>query len=308
MNRKEGPQEPADRLLNCMAAEGMLRIVLIRGTRLVREARRIHSLSRTATAAAGRQLMMTAMMAAELKNDGDLISTIIKGDGVAGSMICTGNAALEVKCSLNNGRAELPPTPEGKLDVGGYVGHEGKLTVVSDLGLKEPYVGVCNLVSGEIAVDFAEYYAASLQRPALVYLGVREEAESGEVRTAAGLFIEPLPGCPDETIDALQEKSIQIARLSERLDGGETPEAFLSDVLGGFDVQILGEREPKYACDCTMERVERALISTGRAELKDMIERDGGAEVNCRFCGKQYIFTKEALRKLLTAASADGNE
>ncbi len=308
MNRKEGSQEPADRLLNCMAAEGMLRIVLIRGTKFVREARRIHSLSRTATAAAGRQLMMTAMMAADLKNDGDLISTIIKGNGVAGSMICTGNAALEVKCSLNNGCAELPPTPQGKLDVGGYVGREGKLTVVSDLGMKEPYVGVCNLVSGEIAVDFAEYYAASLQRPSLVYLGVREEAEGGEVRSAAGALIEPLPGCPDETIDVLQEKSAQIARLSERLDSGESLEMFIMDALGGFGVEILREREPKYVCDCTIERVERALISTGRAELEDMITRDGGAEVNCRFCGKQYVFTKEALIKLLDAASAGENE
>lgn len=308
MNRKEEPKERDDRLLTCVAAKGALRIVLIEGTNLVRDARRIHNLSRTAAAAAGRQLMMTAIMAADFKNDGDRITTVIKGDGPAGSMICTGNAALEVKCSLNNGIAELPPTPEGKLDVGGYVGHTGKLTVVSDLGLKEPYVGVCNLVSGEIAVDFAEYYAASLQRPALVYLGVREDAESGAVRAAAGAFIEPLPGCPDETIDALQERSARIARLSERLDGGGTIEAFIADALGDFGVETLSERKAKYVCDCSLERVERALISTGRVELENMIEQDGGAEVNCRFCGKKYEFTKEALIRLLKAASADENE
>ena len=299
MNRKQRLPETPDRLMQCVMAEGMLRVALIDGTNLVDEARRIHGLSRVATAAMGRQLMMTAVMAADLKHEDDLVSTIIKGDGIAGSLICTGNAALEMKGSVPDGESELPPTPEGKLDVGGYIGHSGKLTVVSDLGLKEPYVGVCNLVSGEIAVDFANYYAASLQRPALVYLGVRLDAESGEVLAAGGVFAEPLPGCPDETIDRLQAKSERIVTLSERLSKGETLDAFLADVLGEFSPQILLERTPVYRCDCSRERVERALISVGGAEIRDMAESDHGAEVKCRFCDKSYAFTERELLALL---------
>ncbi len=286
----------------------MVRIVFIDGTRLVAEARRVHGLSRVATAALGRQLMMTAVMAADLKGENDLVSTIIKGDGPAGSMICTGNSRLEVKGSVANGAIELPLNESGKMDVGGFVGREGKLSVVSDLGMKEPYVGLCNLVSGEIAVDFANYYAASLQRPALVYLGVRERAKTGEVRAAAGVFAEPMPGCPDEAIDKIQAKSADIARFSERLDAGETPEAMLEDTFGDMKLTYAGVREPSYRCDCSRERIERALISTGFDELTAMIEEDHGAEVECRFCDKIYRLTEEELRALLKAATAKDDD
>lgn len=292
-----------DRLIQCIAADGMVRIVLIDGTNLVREARRLHALSRVATAALGRQLMMTAIMAADLKGEFDLVTTILQGDGPAGSMICTGNSRVEVKGYATNGDLELPPTPEGKLDVGGFVGHSGKLSVISDLGLKEPYAGYCNLVSGEIAVDFANYYAASLQRPALVYLGVREDANTGNVRAAGGLFAEPLPGCPDEVIDRLQALSESIATLSERLDEGESPDAFLRRVFEPIGIEPVGEREPGYACDCTRGRVERALISLGRAEMTDMIEQDHGAEVCCQFCDKVYRFSETELIQLLESAT-----
>lgn len=310
MNDTVLPYKPRrnDRLIQCIAADGMARIALIDGTNLVREARRLHELSRVATAALGRQLMMTAIMAADLKGEDDLVSTIFKGDGPAGSMICTGNSRVEVKGSVMHGDVELPPTPEGKLDVGGFVGHSGKLSVVSDLGLKEPYVGYCNLVSGEIAIDFANYYAASLQRPALVYLGVREDANTGNVRAAGGLFAEPLPGCPDEVVDRLQELGDEIAALTERLDAGEAPDAFLRRVFEPLGIDLVGEREPKYVCDCTRERVERALISLGRAEMTDMIEQDHKAEVSCRFCDRIYRFTEEELTQLLESATVRHDE
>lgn len=297
-----------DQLIQCVAAEGMFRVTLITGTELVREARRIHGLSRVATAALGRQLMMTAMMAADLKHENDKISTILKGDGSAGSMICTGNAALEVKGSVSGGISELPPTPEGKLDVGGFVGHTGQLTVVSDMGLKEPYVGVCDLVSGEIAIDFAQYYAVSLQRPALIYLGVRVNAESGELLGAGGVFAEPMPGCPDELLDRIQQKSGEIAKLSKQLGAGETADEFLERVFGEFGLEIVSRREPVYRCDCSRERIERALLSTGADEVRDMIEQDHGAGVTCRFCDKIYTFTEEDLRELLRAASGNEDE
>lgn len=292
-----------DRLIQCVAADGMVRIAFIDGTNLVREAQKLLKLSRVATAALGRQLMMTAIMSADLKGENDLVSTILKGDGHAGSMICTGNSRLEVKGSVTNPEIELPINELGKLDVGGFVGHSGKLSVVSDLGLKEPYVGLSNIVSGEVAIDFANYYAASLQRPVLIYLGVRVRADSGSVRAAAGVFAEPMPGCPDEVIDRIQAKSADIAQFSERLDAGETPEQLLESAFGEFGLVYVGEREPLYRCDCSRERVERALISIGSDELSQMIEEDHGAEVTCRFCDKVYPFTEEDLQTLLDTAT-----
>lgn len=300
--------ETKDRLIQCIAADGMVRIALIDGTNLVKEARRVHRLSRVATAALGRQLMMTAIMAADLKGEKDLVTTVIKGDGPAGSMICTGNSRLEVKGSVVNGSVELPPNEAGKLDVGGFVGSLGKLSVVSDMGLKEPYVGLCNLVSGEIAIDFANYFASSLQRPALIYLGVRVSSATGDVHAAAGVFAEPLPGCPEDVIDRLQAKSDEIARFSERLGEGETPEELLKSAFGDLGLSYAGEREPVYRCDCSRERIERALISTGYDELTDMIEEDRGAEVTCRFCDKVYTFTEEDLRTLRDAAATREDE
>lgn len=297
-----------DRLIHCLAADGLVRIALIEGTNLVREARRLHKLSRVATAALGRQLMMTAMMAADLKGENDLVSTVFKGDGPAGSMICTGNFRVEVKGSVINGQVELPPTPEGKLDVGGFVGHNGKLSVISDLGLKEPYVGFCNLISGEIAVDFANYFAASLQRPALVYLGVRENANTGEVRSAAGVFVEPMPGCSEETIDRLQALGGEIASLSAQMDAGESLDSFLLRVFGTMQPLIVGERTPRYVCDCSRNRVEKALISIGRADLCEMMEQDHGAEVKCRFCDKIYIFSEDDLGQILENATIKKDE
>lgn len=300
--------ERKDRLIQCVAADGMVRIAFIDGTNLVSEARNLLHLSRVATAALGRQLMMTAIMSADLKGEHDLVSTILKGDGPAGSMICTGNSRLEVKGSVTNPEVELQVNELGKLDVGGFVGHSGKLSVVSDLGLKEPYVGLSNIVSGEVAIDFANYYAASLQRPALIYLGVRVRGDSGEVRAAAGVFAEPLPGCPDEVIDKLEAKSTEIAQFSERLDAGETPEELLESAFGEFGLVYAGEREPFYRCDCSRERIERALISTGYDELLGMIEEDHGAEVTCRFCDKVYQFSEEDLRALLDAATTRDDE
>ncbi|MEZ4508617.1 MAG: Hsp33 family molecular chaperone HslO [Eubacteriales bacterium] len=300
--------ERNDRLIQCVAADGMLRIMFIDGTNLVSEAKNLLKLSLVATAALGRQLMMTAIMSTDLKGEFDLVSTIIKGDGPAGSMICTGNSRLEIKGSVLNPEVELPVNEIGKLDVGGFVGHSGKLSVVSDLGLKDPYVGISNLVSGEIAIDFANYYAASLQRPSLVYLGVRVRSQTGDVRAAAGVFAEPLPGCADEVIDKLQAKGEDIARFSERLDAGETPEQLLESAFGEFGLVYVGEREPLYRCDCSRARIERALISTGHEELAAMIEEDHGAEVTCRFCDKVYQFTEEDLRSLQKTATARDDE
>ena len=292
----------SDQLIHVLCADDQVQVCAVSGKELVAEARGIHGLSRVATAALGRQLMMTSMMGSRLKNEDDRVSTIIKGDGYAGSMVCTAMPDAAVKGCVQEPIAELPPTPEGKLDVAGYVGRTGKLTVVRDMGYGDPYVGVCNLVSGEIALDFAQYFTASEQQPSLVYLGVRLEIETGEVRAAGGMLVQPLPGCSESVIDALTERASGIAQLSAKLDAGMTLTDAVTELLDGFDPRVVAEYAPVYRCDCSRERIERALISVGVEELTVMIEEDHGAEVGCQFCNRKYRFDEEELRGLLAAA------
>lgn len=294
-----------DILFHALSASGSVKIVAVSGRTLVEEARNVHSLSRVATAALGRQLLMTAIMASDQKSENELVSTIIKGDGPAGSMVCTGSPDCSIKGCVMDGETELPPQKNGKLDVGGYVGHNGKLTVVRDLGLKEPYVGTCNLISGEIAEDFANYYTASLQQPSLVYLGVRVDIESGKVLAASGLLAQPLPGCDDDTIDALQLRSGEIAKLTQNLADGVPLLDAVRTALGTLDLTDIEYAHPAYRCDCSRARIEKALLSTGHDEIMDMIENDNGAEVTCRFCNKAYRFSAGDLQSLLNEAEKE---
>ena len=294
----------SDQIIHVLCGDDQVQVCAMTGAELVAKAREIHGLSRVATAALGRQLMMTSMMGSRLKNEDDRVSTIIKGDGYAGSMVCTAMPGGTVKGCVQEPIAELPPTPEGKLDVAGYVGRTGKLTVVRDMGYGDPYVGVCNLVSGEIALDFAQYFTASEQQPSLVYLGVRLEIETGEVRAAGGMLVQPLPGCDDAVIDALTARAGEIALLSAKLDAGMTLTDAVTELLDGFDPHIVAEHLPEYRCDCSRERIERALISVGAEELTAMIEEDHGVEVGCQFCNKKYSFDEAQLRALLETARA----
>ena len=295
----------ADKIYHFLCAEDQVQVCAISGKELVTEARRIHDLSRVATAALGRQLMMTSMMGSKLKNDTDLVSTIIKGEnGYAGTMVCTAYQDGGVKGCVQDATVELPPRENGKLDVAGYVGSTGKLTVVRDMGRGDPYVGVCNLVSGEIAMDFAEYYTVSEQTPSLVYLGVRLDAGTGNVRSAAGLMAQPLPGCDENVIQGISDLSERISKLSFILDGGEDLLKAVNDLFGAYSPRVVEEFTPEYRCDCSRERIARALVSVGREELEDMIQKDHGAEVNCHFCNKTYAFNEEELKELLAAATA----
>ena len=293
-----------DKIYHMLCADEQVQVCAIVGLQMVRRMRELHNTSRVATAALGRQLMMTSMMGSRLKNADDRVSTIIKGDGYAGSMVCTAMPGGFVKGCLQDAEVELPPTAAGKLDVAGYVGHTGKLTVVRDLGFGDPYVGVCNLVSGEIAVDFAEYFTASEQQPSLVYLGVRLEIETGEVRSAAGMLIQPLPGCEETVIETLTARSEEIAKLSAKLDEGEELLDAVNGILVGMEPKVVQTYAPEYRCDCSRERIERALISVGASELTSMIEQDGCADVSCQFCGKTYHFDRQSLTALLDAAQS----
>ena len=320
-----------DTILQGLLKHDTIRFAAITGRELVTEAQCIHALSRTATAALGRELLMVAMMAGQLKNDTDSVSAILSGGGPGGNLVCVGRKGPFVKgcagdpaCELPpkpNGKldvggyvgrkgpfvkgcagdpaCELPPKPNGKLDVGGYVGRNGKLTVVRDLSLKEPYVGMCHLISGEVAEDFAEYFTASEQQPSLVYLGVRLEPLSGQVLGAGGLLIQPLPDCPAEHVDYVMTKAEAIPHLTERLSEGENLRDIVLSLFPEGDVSFTEELHPAYRCDCSRERMERALMSLGREELSEIIEEDGQAELSCHFCNSKYTFTKAELLAIL---------
>lgn len=295
-----------DLILHGMLANRALRFAAIDGTQLVSDAQKTHALSRVATAALGRQLLMTSMIATLMKNDGDTVTTVLAGNGPSGNLVCVGRHGGLVKGYATNPDIELPLREDGKLDVRGYVGASGKLTLIRDLGLKEPYVGMCNLISGEIAEDFAQYFTASEQQPSLVYLGVHENAADGHVTGAGGLLIQTMPNCPDEAIDRVMAIADRIPSLGTRLADGEAMEAILNDLFRDLDADFTERYRPAFSCDCSRERLERALISIGRKELKELIEQDGKAELTCQFCGKTYQFDRAALEALLSEATADG--
>ncbi|MBR0081371.1 MAG: Hsp33 family molecular chaperone HslO [Clostridia bacterium] len=291
-----------DMILRGMLCSHAIRFTAISGKEMVRDAQRTHTLSRVATAALGRQLLMTSMIASDLKNPGDTLTTVLAGNGPAGNLVCVGRYGGFVKGYATEPDIELPLRADGKLDVGGYVGRSGKLTLIRDLGLKEPYVGMCNLVSGEVAEDFAQYFTASEQQPSLVYLGVREQAESGEVLGAGGIWIQPMPDCGEEAIAAVEAAAPKIAQLTALLSDGNSLEDALKALLDTLEPEITERMEPAYLCDCSRERLERALLSIGEEELNDILEHEGEAELTCQFCGKRYRFDRAALTALLESA------
>ena len=295
-----------DLIIHGMLFDQTLRFAAIDGTQLVRDAQKTHSLSRVATAALGRQLLMTSITATLEKNEQDTVSTILAGNGPAGNLVCVGRNGGLVKGYAANPNIELPLREDGKLDVRGYVGTSGKLTLIRDLGLKEPYVGMCNLISGEIAEDFAQYFTASEQQPSIVYLGVHENASDGFVTGAGGLLIQTMPNCPEESVERVMRIADRIPSLGTRLAEGETLESIVNDLFSELDAVITNRFYPAFFCDCSRERLERALISIGKKELTELIEQDGQAELTCQFCGKAYHFDRAALETLLKEATDNG--
>ena len=301
-SRIDNVEQNKDLLLQVLLMGGTVRVTAITAKAMVEEARNIHGLSRVLTAGLGRQLMGTAMMAAQLKHEDESLTTILRGNGPAGNLVCTGRYGARVKGYAANPDVELPLKSSGKLDVSGAIGNIGKMTIIRDLSMREPYVGEVNLISGEVAEDFAQYFTVSEQQPSLVYLGVRIRPEDGVVLAAGGLFAQPLPDCPDADITRLQEKATKIEQLSLYLEQGMTLEEALIAIFADLSPEITGTLQPVWECDCSIERTERALIALGREELTDMIEQDGGAELTCQFCTKAYAFDTDALKSLLLEA------
>lgn len=283
-------------------------VIAISGTELVEKARELHGLSRVATAALGRTLLAVSMMSAQLKSSTDSVTAIISGGGPIGNITAVGHEGGVVKGCVTNPEVELPLNALGKLDVSSAVGRDGELRVIRDNSMGEPYVGRCRLVDGEIAEDFTQYFLISEQQPSLVYLGVRIEPQSGDVRAAAGMIIAPLPNCPEEDIAAIEGIAPQIATLSSVIDSGISLDSALEKLFSGMNFCITESLPAKFMCDCNRSRLESVLISLGREELTDMIEKDGKAELVCRFCNQKYHFSGDDLRKLLAEAQMPEDE
>ncbi len=287
-----------DKITNFLAYDGRIAITCIKSTSMVEEARKVHDLSPVATAAFGRLLTITALMAVEMKNEQDKITIEIKGNGPIGGMLTTANNIPEVKGYVINPYVDLPLNEFGKLDVGGAVGQDGYIHVIKDIGLKEPYIGVSNLTSGEIADDFTNYFVNSEQRQAAVALGVL--VDKNGVREAGGYLITPMPDATDEDISNVEKGIFEAGAISKMLDEKLSLMDIAKKVTGDKNIKVIEDcKVPVYKCDCSKEKMANALISIGKKELKDIIEEDGKAELVCHFCNKKYQFNKEELEDIL---------
>lgn len=292
-----------DGILHISLLEGQARAILIESTAMVQRAREIHGLSKIAAAALGRTLTATAMMGSMLKGKDESVTASIRGGGPIGTVLAVSDANCTVKGYVDNPAVDLPRTGP-KLPVGAAVGREGRLTVIKDLKLREPYVGQVNLVSGEIAEDFAMYFTASEQTPSLVSLGVLVSGE--KVESAGGLIVQMLPGASEAAIRSVEASAGMFMDISGTMKEYHL-EGAVDQLLTHLQPQVLERRDTRYACDCSRQRVEKALITLGRDELSDMIATQHGAKVDCHFCNKRYVFSEDDLRQLLASATAPAN-
>ena len=291
----------SDYIIRGMAADKQVRFFAANTKDLVEKARRIHNTSPIATAALGRLMTGTAMMGSMCKNDSDIVTVQIKGDGPMGGLVVTSDAKARVKGYVYNKDVMLPPNAQGKLDVGGAIGN-GVLTVIKDLGLKEPYSGQTHLVSGEIAEDLTYYFAASEQIPTSVALGVLMNKDN-TVRQAGGFIIQMMPYAEEETISKLEKKIAEFKSVTYALEHEHTPEKMMEDLLGDMDMKIYEKVPTQFHCNCSKERVEKAVISVGKDEIQSMIDDGEPIEVNCHFCNTHYHYSVDDLKRMLEEAT-----
>lgn len=287
-----------DKLTKFLAYNGKIAITCIQTTELVEKARKIHDLSPVVTAAFGRLLTMATMMGAEMKNSKDVLTIQLKADGPIGMMLVTANNFPRVKGYVSNPIVDLPLNEFGKLDVGGAVGTNGYLNIIKDIGLKEPYVGISPLVSGEIAQDFAQYFAQSEQKQTAVALGVL--VDKNGVKRSGGYMISPMPDATEEEICQVEKSIFEAGAISRMLEQGMDLKQIAEKVTGDKNVKVIEDyRIPIYECDCSKEHMADGLASLGKEELEDIIEKDGQAELICHFCNKKYLFEKKDLEEIL---------
>ena len=288
----------ADKIIKLLAYDGKVSLICANTTELVEEARKIHDLSPVVTAGFGRVLTVASLMACDMKSVKDKLTIQIKGNGPIGQMLVTAYNKPIVKGYVSNPVVDIPLNEDGKLDVSKAVGNEGYINVIKDLGLKEPYIGICPLVSGEIAQDFAEYFAKSEQKNTAVGLGVLVDKDG--VRSAGGYIVTPMPDATEEEISRLEQNIFKAGAVSKMLDQNLSLEEIAKKITGDENVKIIDENiVPIYKCDCSKEHMAEALETLGKEELEDIIKQDNGAELTCHFCNKKYDFSVQDLRQII---------
>ncbi len=290
-----------DQIVRAIAKNAPVKAMAISGAGLTERARAIHGCWPVAAAALGRLLMAASMMGAVMKEDNASVTLRVNGGGPLGSLTAVSDSMGNVRGYVQNPAVDVPRKARGKLDVGTAVGHDGELTVIRDIGLKDPYIGSVRLVSGEIAEDIAAYFAESEQIPTACALGVLIDRDQ-TVKAAGGYLIQLLPGADESVIRSIEQGVARLGPVSARLDAGMDPLGLLREALADFELEALETAPVEYRCYCSEERVSRALISMGARELRSLLREQNGAEVSCQFCDRVYRFSGDDLKKLIAEA------
>ena len=283
-------------LVRMISVDGTLTVIAADTTDIINRMEQIHKTSAVTSAALGRLLTAASLMGAVLKGRDDSLTLRLNGGGPAGTLIAVSDSSGNVRGYVENPVVEIPLNSKGKLDVAGAVGKNGGLTVMKDLGLKEPYIGQTPIVSGEIAEDITSYFAVSEQIPSVCALGVLVNPDLS-IKAAGGFIIQLLPTALDDTIDKVEECIKDIDPVTKMLSDGMSPEDICRKVLKGFELETLDSSSPEYRCNCSKERVTNALISLGKNELNEMAQ-EPQTEVECHFCDKRYVFSSSEIKKL----------
>ena len=297
-----------DRIIRATAGDGAIKMAVINARDTVERARQIHGCAPTACAALGRTLCAASLMGQDMKEENAALTIRINGGGPLGGIVAVSDCEGNVRGYLQNGQVDLPRKGPAKLDVGSAVGTDGFLTVIKDIGLKEPYVGTVPLVTGEIAEDLTRYYATSEQIPTVCALGVLVDTDL-TIACAGGYLIQLLPGATDAEITQLEQNIAAMPSVTELLRAGKTPEDMMELALKDFNPNVLDEREVAYRCDCSHERTEEMLLSLGKKELEKLRDEDPHCEVVCHFCHTKYQFDLNKLvKKAVDKQSAPAEE
>ena len=289
-----------DKLVRCISADGTLVIMVAETTDMVERAQQIHKTSAVTSAALGRLLTASSLMGSMLKGDSESVTLRMNGGGPAGTVMAVSDCWGNARGYVQNPVVEIPLNSKGKLDVAGAIGTDGSLVVIKDLNLKEPYIGQTPIISGEIAEDLTSYYAISEQLPSVCALGVLVNPDLS-IKKAGGFIIQLLPTAFDDTIDMVERCITGIPSVTQMLSDGMTPEEICHRVLSEFELEVLDESHPVYKCNCSKDRVEGALISTGIKTLQEL-ELEEKTEVNCQFCEKKYVFSGSDISELIKKA------
>ena len=287
-----------DKIVRATAKDGMVRIIAGITTNLVNEGTQIHECTPVASAAFGRMLTAGALMGTTLKSDKEVTTLKINGNGEAKGITVTAHNDASVKGFIGNPYIDRPLNEKGKLDVGGAVGTNGLLYVIKDLGLKDPYVGQVPIQTGEIAEDFAYYFTVSEQTPSAVSLGVLVDKDLS-IKAAGGFIVQMMPGADELLADVITYRLEEIPPITTMISEGKTIEEILEFIFDGMDLKMLDSLEPQYKCDCSRDRVEKALISIGKEDLEEIYNDGKTEEIVCNFCNKKYEFTNENIGELL---------